>query len=101
MRKIKAEVVGGDRLWTSYASPVALLFQDKLMFQLKIMLISDEPLLSSQPPLDGHLLVPEGGRLKESQLFCHFPFQCVSYFITGFNNHFQLNCGQLPSYVLH
>ena len=43
MRKIKAEVVGGDRLRTSYASPVALLFQDKLMFPLKIMIISDEP----------------------------------------------------------
>ena len=49
-----------DELWTSNASPVMHLFQNKVMFLLKIMLISDEPLLSGQPPLSCHLLVPRG-----------------------------------------
>ena len=80
MRKIKAEVVGGDRLWTSYASPVALLFQDKLMFLLKIMLISDEPLLSSQPPLDGHLLVPRGWPLKGESTVLSFSISVCQLF---------------------
>jgi len=81
MRKIKSEVEGDDRLWTSNASPVALLFQDKLMFLLKIMLISDEPLLSSQPPLGGHLLVPRGWPLNRGSTVLSFSFKCVSYFI--------------------
>ena len=43
-----------DRLWTSNASPVTRLFQNKVMFLLKIMLITDEPLLSGQPLLSRH-----------------------------------------------
>ena len=81
MRKIKAEVVGGDRLWTSYASPVALLFQDKLMFLLKIMLRSDETLWSSEPPLGGHLLVPRGWPLNGGSTVLSLSFKCVTYFI--------------------
>ena len=49
---------------TSNASPVTYLFQNKVMFLLKIMLIflfiHDESLLSSQPPLSGHSLIPGG-----------------------------------------
>ena len=48
---IQSEIDGDDRLWTGNASPVARLFQNKVMFLLKIMLIYDEPLLSLQPPL--------------------------------------------------
>ena len=50
-----------DCLWTSIASPVARLFQNKVMFLLMIMLIYDKPLLSGQPPLSNHLQVPGGG----------------------------------------
>ena len=53
------------RLWTSNASPVTRLFQNEVMFLLKIMLISDEPLLTGQPPLSCHLLVPQGWPLKK------------------------------------
>ena len=58
------EVEGDDQFWTSNASPVTHLFQNNVMFLLKIMLIFffiyDESLLSSQPPLSGHLLIPRG-----------------------------------------
>ena len=57
-----------DRLYISTASPVACLFQNKVMFLLKIMLIYDDPLLSSQPPISGHLPVPQGLGLMEVQL---------------------------------
>ena len=48
----------------SYAALVARLFQSKLMFPSKIMLIYDEPLPSGQPPLSGYLLVPRGWLLN-------------------------------------
>ena len=48
--------------WTSNASSVVHLFQNKVMLLLKIMLIYDEPLLNGQPPLSGHLPVPRGWR---------------------------------------
>ena len=81
MRKINSEVEGDDRLWTTTAYPVALLFQNKLISLLKIMLISDEPLLSSQPPLDSHLLVPRGWPLKGGSTVLSFSFECVTYFM--------------------
>ena len=81
MREIKAEVEADDRLWTSNASPIALLFQNKMMFLLKILLISDEPLLSNQPPLGGHLLVPRGWPLNGGSTVLSFSFKCVTYFI--------------------
>ena len=40
-----------DQLWIRNASPVVRLFQNKVMFLLKIMLISEKPLLTGQPPL--------------------------------------------------
>ena len=55
---------GDDRLLTSNASSVPLLFQNKVMFLLKIMLIYDDALLSGQPPLSGHLPVPRGWALN-------------------------------------
>ena len=45
--KIQSELEGDDRLWTSDAAPVACLFQNKVMFLLKIILIHDEPQLSA------------------------------------------------------
>ena len=57
-----------DQLWTSNASPVMHLFQNKVMFLLKIMIISDGPPLSSQPPLT-ICWYPEGGHLIEVQLY--------------------------------
>ena len=51
---------GDDRLWTSNASPVACLSQNKLMFLLKILLIYDKPLSSGQPLLSDYLPVPRG-----------------------------------------
>ena len=80
MRKIKCEVEGDDRLWTSNASPIALLFQNKVMFLLKIMLISDEPLLSSQPSLGGHLLVLRGWLLKGGSNVLSFSFKVCHLF---------------------
>ena len=41
-------------------TPVVRLFQNKLMFLLKIMPIYDKPLLSGQTPLNDHLPVPRG-----------------------------------------
>ena len=35
------------------------LFQNKVTFLLNIILIYDQPLISTQPPLSGHLLVPQ------------------------------------------
>ena len=43
-----------------YATPVARLIENQVMFLLKIMLISDKPLLSSQHSLSGHLPVSRG-----------------------------------------
>ena len=39
------------------------------MFLLNIMLIYDDPLLHSQPPLSGNSLYPEGGFLMAVQLY--------------------------------
>ena len=66
-------IEGDNWLWTSNVSLVARLFQIKVMFLLKIMLISDKPLLRGQPPLSGHWLVPQewplnGGSTVET--FC-------------------------------
>ena len=44
----------GDGRWQLFAAPVACLFQNKVLFLLKIVLIYDEPLLSGQPPLSSH-----------------------------------------------
>ena len=41
------------------AVPVECLFQNKVVFLTKIILINDDPLLSGQPPLHSHLLVLE------------------------------------------
>ena len=51
VKKIQTEV-GDDQLWTSIASPITCLIENKVMFLLKIMLmlIYDKPLLSGQPP---------------------------------------------------
>ena len=57
-----------DQLWIRNASPVTRLFQNKVMFLLKIMLISDKPLLTGQPPLT-ICWYPEGGHLIEVQLY--------------------------------
>lgn len=59
--KIPSEKEGDDQLWwNSNASSVVHLFQNKVMLLLKIMLIYDAPLLNGQPPLSGHLPVPQG-----------------------------------------
>ena len=55
--KCSPKIEGGDQLLTSNASSVTLLFQNKVMLLLKIMLIYDEALLSGQPPLSGHMPV--------------------------------------------
>ena len=47
-------------MWNNNAAPVTCLFQNKVMFLLEIMLIYDQPLLSGQAPLSGHLPVPRG-----------------------------------------
>ena len=63
---------GDDRLWSSDVSLIAYLFQTKVMFLLKIMLIYDKPLLCGQPQLSSHLLVlggRGGGRLMDVQLY--------------------------------
>ena len=44
--KYSPKIEGGDQLLTSNASSVTLLFQNKVMLLLKIMLIYDEALLS-------------------------------------------------------
>ena len=54
MKENKVRDQGDDRLCTSNATPVACLFQTKVILLLKIMRIFNEPLLSSQPPLSGH-----------------------------------------------
>ena len=63
---------GDDQLWSSDVPLIAYLFQTKVMFLLKIMLIYDKPLLCDQPQLSSHLLVL-GGRggdcLMEVQLY--------------------------------
>ena len=53
------------------ASSVTLLFQNKVVSLLKIMLINDEPLLSGQPPISSHLQVPRGWPLNGG-LTVHF-----------------------------
>ena len=40
---------GDDQLWSSDVPLIAYLFQTKVMFLLKIMLIYDKPLLCDQP----------------------------------------------------
>ena len=52
---------GDDQLLSSDVPLIAYLFQTKVMFLLKIMLIYDKPLLCGQPQLSSHLLVL-GGR---------------------------------------
>ena len=49
---------GDDQLWSGNAALVAYLFQTKVMFLLKIVLICDKPLLCGGPQLSSHLLVP-------------------------------------------
>ena len=51
--KIKVD----NGLWTSNASPTVCLFQNKVMFLLKITLINDKPLSSGLSPLSSHLQV--------------------------------------------
>ena len=51
---------GDDQLWSSDVPLIAYLFQTKVMFLLKIMLIYDKPLLCDQPQLSSHLLVLGG-----------------------------------------
>ena len=58
LKEMQSEIEGADQLWTSYAAPDVCLFQNKVMFLLKIMLIYDDPLLSGQPPISDHLPVP-------------------------------------------
>ena len=65
---------GDDQLWSSDVPLIAYLFQTKVMFLLKIMLIYDKPLLCDQPQLSSHLLVlggrgGGGGRLMNVQLY--------------------------------
>ena len=60
IKKIQSEIEDADQLWTSNAAPDVCLFQNKVVFLLKIILIYDEPLLRGQPPLSGHLLVTRG-----------------------------------------
>ena len=64
---------GDDQLLSSDVPLIAYLFQTKVMFLLKIMLIYDKPLLCGQPQLSSHLLVlggrGGGGRLMEVQLY--------------------------------
>ena len=54
--------------WTNNAAPVMRLFQTNEDVSAKghahVMLIYDEPLLSGQPPLSGHLLVIQGWLLN-------------------------------------
>ena len=55
--------------WTNNAAPIVCLFQTKEDVSAKghahVMLIYDEPLLSGhEPPLSGHLLVPQGWLLN-------------------------------------
>ena len=68
LKEMQSEIEGADQLWTSYAAPDVCLFQNKVMFLLKIMLIYDDPLLSGQPPISDHLPVPQGLGLLEVQL---------------------------------
>ena len=63
-KKIQSEIEVDDRLWTSNTSHVARLFQNEVVFLLKITLFYDKPLLSGQPPLSGHLPVPGGWPLN-------------------------------------
>ena len=62
--KYSPKIEGYNPLLTSNASSVTLLFQNKVMLLLKIMLIYDEALLSGQPPLSGNLLVQRGWPLN-------------------------------------
>ena len=68
IKEMQSEIEGADQLWTRYAAPGVCLLQNKVMFLLKIMLIYDDPLLSGQPPISGHLPVPQGLGLMEVQL---------------------------------
>ena len=64
---------GDDQLWSSDVPLIAYLFQTKVMFLLKTMLIYDKSLLCGQPQLSSHLLVlggrGGGGRLMEVRLY--------------------------------
>ena len=51
VKETTVELEVDDRLWTSNASPVVRLFQNKLMFLLKIMLIYDKPLFERPTPI--------------------------------------------------
>ena len=68
IKEMQSEIEGADQLRTSYAAPDVCLFQNKVVFLLKIMSIYDDPLLSGQPPISGHLPVPQGLGLMEVQL---------------------------------
>ena len=63
---------GDDQLWSSDVPLIAYLFQTKVMFLLKTMLIYDKSLLCGQPQLSSHLLVlggRGGGRFMKVQLY--------------------------------
>jgi len=62
--KYSPKIEGYNRLLTRNASSLTLLFQNKVMLLLKIMLIYDEALLSGQPPLSGHSPIPRGWALN-------------------------------------
>ena len=51
----QSEIEVDNGLWSSNASPIVCLFQNKVMFLLKIILINDKPLLNDLSPLSGHL----------------------------------------------
>ena len=71
-RKIQSEKEGGhdNRLSTSHTASVTYLFQNKVVFVLKIMQIFKEPLLSGPPLLRGHLPVPQRLPLNEGSTYC-------------------------------
>ena len=54
-KKKQSEIEGDDRLWASNAAPVTRLFLNIVIFLLKIILISDKPLLRGQPPVSDSL----------------------------------------------
>lgn len=51
----QSEIEVDNGLWSSNASPIVCLFQNKVMFLLKIILINDKPLLNGLSPRSGHL----------------------------------------------
>ena len=81
---------------TSNAAPVLSLFQNKVKFLRKVMLISDEPLFSGQPPL---VNTPwGGGGTPLYRLYRYVPPHRVGFLLrfglkTGHFAHFGLESG--------